>query len=267
MARDFFENSRVEEILRSQIKPSDYNPRKITPEGKKQLIRSIKKYGVVGGIIINEQTGNTIVGGHQKVAVLDEMNKYDPVTKENDYTLRVEVINVDLKTEKSLNTALNNPNIGGDWDYDKLRELIPDIDWKDAGFTEADLSMIGVDFMLQTEGENDITNELAGLAAPAQQKREEEKAAKKEEANRIAAMEHEINQQMTQEQKTQHMKDVKAQVQQKAVQDAQNMDAYVVLSFDSYEAKADFCERFGYIGQTKFIKGEEFDDRCEVVID
>ena len=105
-------NSKTVELRRSQIKPSSYNPRTISPEGRKQLKRSIKKYGVVGGIVVNQSTGYTIVGGHQKVSVLDELNKYDEATHENDYNLRVELINVDAKTEKSLNVALNNPNIG-----------------------------------------------------------------------------------------------------------------------------------------------------------
>ena len=41
------------------------------------------------------------------------------------------------------------------------------------------------------------------------------------------------------------------------------MDAYVMLSFDTYEAKAAFCERFGYDADMKFIKGEVFDEQVE----
>ena len=43
------------------------------------------------------------------------------------------------------------------------------------------------------------------------------------------------------------------------------MDAYVMLSFDTYEAKAAFCERFGYDPAMKFIKGEVFSDQVERV--
>ena len=101
-------NSKSVELKRSQINPASYNPRTISDEGKKALKRSIELYGVVGGIVVNQATGYTIVGGHQKVAVLDELNKYDKSTHENDYTLRVELINVDEKTEKQLNITLNN---------------------------------------------------------------------------------------------------------------------------------------------------------------
>lgn len=44
---------------------------------------------------------------------------------------------------------------------------------------------------------------------------------------------------------------------------AQDMDAYLMLSFDTFEAKAAFCERFGYDPYSKFIKGEVFDEQIE----
>lgn len=75
-------------MKRTEIHPADYNPRNITDEGRRLVKRSIKQFGVVGGIVINKQTGNTIVGGHQKVFVLDELHKYNEETKENDYLLR-----------------------------------------------------------------------------------------------------------------------------------------------------------------------------------
>lgn len=240
-------NSKSVELKRSQIKPASYNPRTISDDGRKQLKRSIKRYGVVGGIVVNQATGYTIVGGHQKVSVLDELNKYDEATNKNDYTLRVELINVDEKTEKSLNVALNNPNIGGQWDYDALARIMPDIDYKDAGLTDADLNMIGCDFLLQTEEENSLADELEDMMHPLVQREEAEKAARQlERAEKVA-----------------HMKDVKQQVREQAQKQAQDMDAYVMLSFDTFEAKAAFCERFGYDPYMKFIKGEVFDSQIE----
>ena len=242
-------NSESASLRRSQIKPASYNPRTISDEGYKQLKRSIKRYGVVGGIVVNQATGYTIVGGHQKVSVLDELNKYDEATHKNDYTLRVELISVDEKTEKSLNVALNNPNIGGQWDYDALRELVPDIDYKDAGLTDADLNMIGCDFLLQTEEENNIAGELNSMMSEVNEQREAEKAQR----------------QMERAAKTAHMKEVKKQVKDAAQKQAQDMDAYIMLSFDTWEAKANFCRRFGYDPYDKFLKGEVFDSQVERV--
>lgn len=240
-----FFSSTIVEVKRSEIHPADYNPRKIDEQGKRMLKRSMKQFGVVGGIIVNSQTGNTIVGGHQKVAILDEMYKYP----DNDYSLRVEMISVDRKTEKTLNIALNNGNISGSWDFDALARLVPDIDYQDAGLTAADLNIIGCDFLLQTEEENSIADALENMMAPVTEQKEAEKAAK----------------QMERAEKVAHMKDVKQQVKEAAQKQAQDMDAYLMLSFDTFEAKAAFCERFGYDPYAKFIKGEIFDEQVERV--
>lgn len=238
-----FFSSTIVEVKRSEIHPADYNPRKIDEQGKRMLKRSMKQFGVVGGIIVNSQTGNTIVGGHQKVAILDEMYKYP----DNDYSLRVEMISVDRKTEKTLNIALNNGNISGTWDYDALARLVPDIDYKDAGLTDADLNMIGCDFLLQTEEENSLADALDEMMQPVTEQKEAEKAARQlERAEKVA-----------------HMKEVKQQVKDAAQKQAQDMDAYLMLSFDTFEAKAAFCERFGYDPYSKFIKGEVFDEQIE----
>ena len=238
-----FFSSTIVEVKRSEIHPADYNPRKIDEQGKRMLKRSMKQFGVVGGIIVNSQTGNTIVGGHQKVSILDEMYKYP----DNDYSLRVEMISVDRKTEKTLNIALNNGNISGQWDYDALARLVPDIDYKDAGLTDADLNMIGCDFLLQTEEENSLAGALEEMMQPVTEQKEAEKAARQlERAEKVA-----------------HMKDVKQQVKEQAQETAANMDAYLMLSFDTWEAKAAFCERFGYDPYQKFIKGEVFDEQIE----
>lgn len=240
-----FFSSTIVEVKRSEIHPADYNPRKIDEQGKRMLKRSMKQFGVVGGIIVNSQTGNTIVGGHQKVAILDEMYKYP----DNDYSLRVEMISVDRETEKTLNIALNNGNISGQWDFDALARIVPDIDWKDAGLTDADLNMIGVDFLLQTEEESSIADSLKDMMAEVTEQNEAEKAQRQiERAEKVA-----------------HMKEVKQQVKENAQKQAEDMDAYVMLSFDTYEAKAAFCERFGYEPNMKFIKGEVFDEQVERV--
>ena len=231
------------ELNRSAIHFADYNPRKLSEESRKTLKRGIKKFGLVGGIVVNKRTGLTVVSGHQRLSVMDELQKYP----ENDYRLRVDVIDVDGKQEKELNILLNNPNAQGSWDYDALARLVPDIDYKDAGLTDADLNMIGCDFLLQTEEENSLAGALEEMMQPVTEQKEAEKAARQlERAEKVA-----------------HMKDVKQQVKEQAQETAANMDAYLMLSFDTWEAKAAFCERFGYDPNMKFIKGEVFDEQIE----
>ena len=216
------------ELNRSAIHFADYNPRKLSDESRKTLKRGIKKFGLVGGIVVNKRTGLTVVSGHQRLSVMDELQKFP----DNDYRIRVDVIDVDEQQEKELNILMNNPNAQGSWDFDALARIVPDIDWKDAGLTDADLNMIGVDYLLQTEEENSIADALSDMMVPV--------------AEKVA-----------------HMKEVKHQVKENAQKQAENMDAYVILSFDTYEAKAAFCERFGYDPDMKFIKGEVFDEQIE----
>lgn len=237
------------ELKRSAIRFASYNPRKISEESRKTLKRGIKKFGLVGGIVVNKRTGLTVVSGHQRLSVMDELQKYNPDTHENDYCIRVDVVDMDEKEEKELNILANNPNAQGSWDYDALRELVPDIDYKDAGLTEADLNMIGCDFLLQTEEENNIANELESMMSEVNERHEAEKAQR----------------QMERAAKTDHMKDVKQKVKDAAQKQAQDMDAYVMLSFDTWEAKAAFCRRFGYDPYDKFLKGEVFSEQVERV--
>lgn len=251
------------ELKRSQIRFAEYNPRTLDEESKKSLKRGIKKFGLLGGVIVNKRTNYTIVSGHQRITVTDELEKYNDKTMENDYIVRVDLIDVDIKVEKELNILLNNPNAQGKWDYEKLAQLIPDIDYKDAGLTDADLNMIGVDFLLQTEEENNIADALDDLMSPIVEERETAKAERA--AAREAEKEAELAMMEEAERlaKVQHMKDVKQQVRESAMSKAEEMDAYVMLSFSSWSAKAEFCERFGYPAEMKIIKGEVFAEQVE----
>lgn len=125
--------------------------------------------------------------------------------------------------------------------------MIPDIDYKSAGLTEEDLDLIGVDFLLQSEEENRLADNLEEMMLPVSEVKEEEKARRAEErAERVA-----------------HMKEVKAQVREDAQKRAEDMEAYVMLSFDSFEAKRAFCLRFDIDPYERFVKGEVFSDMVE----
>lgn len=201
--------------------------------------------------MVNKTTGYTIVGGHQKVSVLDELNRYNGATHEGDYTLRVELIEVDLKTEKELNITLNNHRVGGDWDYDALRELLPDIDFQSVGLTSEDLTLIGVDYYTRTDSEESIASAMDNLYAPTSQ------SSYSQGIRRSSPIDA--------EEKRDRMKMIKQQVREDAQAKAEDLNAYVVISFDSFQAKAEFCESFGYEAYDKFIKGEVFVEQLESV--
>ena len=223
--------------MRSEISPADYNPRKITDEARKALKKNIKENGIIGGIVFNEATGN-LVSGHQRLSVADEINRYNPSTQDNDYEIKVEVISVDLKKEKELNIFFNSKSAMGDYDYSKLAKLIPEIDVDLAGLDEVDLSMAEV------EMPKDLHIDIPTFEPQAEkiEKQKEELSDDEKEA------------------KKEHVKSVKQAVKNNAVYEG---DPYITLSFDNYENKVFFLERFNISGDTKFIKGEDFADMID----
>ncbi|MGS3990876.1 ParB N-terminal domain-containing protein [Staphylococcus pseudintermedius] len=103
----------------NDLQPANYNPRVDLEEHDEEyqkIKRSIKKIGYVDPIIWNKKTNN-IVGGHQRFKVLKDLG-YQEVD--------VSVVDLDEQAEKTLNIALNK--VEGDWDADKLKEVIEELD-------------------------------------------------------------------------------------------------------------------------------------------
>ena len=121
----------IRKIPIDQINPTAYNPRKDLQPGDpeyEKLKRSMQEFGYVEPIVWNKRNGN-IVGGHQRYKVLLDMGM-----REVDCV----VVDLDEKKEKALNLALNK--IQGDWDYEKLKDLLQELDTG-----ELDLELTGFD--------------------------------------------------------------------------------------------------------------------------
>lgn len=129
-----FQTFVVERIRRDQIKNADYNPRTLSANARSLLKKKMESTGLVQPIVWNRRTGN-IVGGHQRVRVLDDLEAGAA------YSMDVAVVDVDAKTEKELNVFLNNPEAQGEWDMDKLKSLFDSegFDVEEAGYTLADV--------------------------------------------------------------------------------------------------------------------------------
>jgi len=101
----------------ADLKPAPYNPRKITGKALEYLTESLRRFGLVQPIIVNERSGH-VVGGHQRVKALEKLG-----TEETD----VVVVNLDDTAERELNLALNNPGSSGKFDTPGLRSVMEDI--------------------------------------------------------------------------------------------------------------------------------------------
>lgn len=110
----------------TELKYASYNPRKALQPGDPEydkIRRSIQEFGYVDPIIINKD--NTIIGGHQRATVLQNIG-FDEVD--------VVVVEVDKTKEKALNIALNK--ISGEWQMDKLKDLLEELESQiDLGIT------------------------------------------------------------------------------------------------------------------------------------
>lgn len=127
----------METVNRKDIKGAPYNPRIIDADAKKRLKEGLKKHGLVQPIVMNKRTGN-LVGGHQRLSQLDSLEK------SKDYTLQVAVIDVDEREEAEINIQLNNPSMGGEWDFDKLADIAQEweLTFDDMGFSEFDIDVM-----------------------------------------------------------------------------------------------------------------------------
>ena len=139
----------------SELNPAKYNPRKQLKPGDPEfeaLARSMKEFGYVELILVNVRDGsNVIISGHQRAACLTYLGETE-----------VECLTVDLSEpeEKALNIAMNK--ISGQWDMEKLKDVLRDIDLSDldvtlTGFPEEELGALIGDVEVDITTEDDFT--------------------------------------------------------------------------------------------------------------
>lgn len=96
----------------SQLVGYPLNPRIISAEQREQLKKSIEKFGVAAIPVIN--TDNTIVSGHQRIAVMREV-----FGEEKEIEVRVPDTTLSEEDFKELLVRMNADS--GEWDYEILK--------------------------------------------------------------------------------------------------------------------------------------------------
>ena len=99
------------------LRPSEYNPRRISEQAMAGLSASIARFGLVQPIIWNQRT-NRVVGGHQRLKALVAQGVEE-----------TEVVVVDLpdSEERALNIALNSEAISGEFVQEDLDRLLQEL--------------------------------------------------------------------------------------------------------------------------------------------
>lgn len=152
---------KIEKVNIKQLKMAEYNPRKdLKPEDEeyKKIKKSIQEFGYVSPIIINYDM--TVIGGHQRLKVLKDLNYND---------IECVIVNLNKNKEKALNIALNK--ITGEWDNAKLEELLAelketDIDMDVTGFSFDEVDDILKDITGSKEDDFDVEQALNEIEDP-----------------------------------------------------------------------------------------------------
>jgi len=133
MASNDFEKYEVVEVQRSDLKNAPYNPRALSDRARKKLKANIARVGLLEPPVWNATTGN-IVSGHQRVSILDALNR------KKDYKIRVARVELDEKTEIEQNIFFNNPEAQGEYELERLEEIMREkIEIENTGFDTADI--------------------------------------------------------------------------------------------------------------------------------
>lgn len=124
------EKKRIEDLERAT-----YNPRVDLRPGDDEydnLNHNIDRFGLVLPIVWNRRT-NRVVGGHQRLTVLENMGVEE---------VDVSVVDLDEIREKQLNIALNKT--GGAWDEAKVTVLLEELgeDAYETGFSQAEIEAL-----------------------------------------------------------------------------------------------------------------------------
>lgn len=238
-------------VRRSEINFANYNPRKISEEARKMLKANLKRVGLLGGIVWNKTTGN-LVSGHQKVAIMDEVNRYND--GENDYEMDVDVAELDEKTEKEQNIFMNNRSVQGEFDTDMLEDMLADIDYTNAGLDDFDLQLLGIGDIAENttadltwdEGKTAEENNLSHLVAVSKEGEEDKKTDRS-----VNFYDDTAENQIKRHNEVQKIKD---RITEQRASDG-GMLSYVVLSFPSPESRIRFMTEFGYGEEDKYVDG------------
>ncbi|MDC1205345.1 DNA methyltransferase [Candidatus Pacebacteria bacterium] len=139
----------------TELKASEYNPRKHTKDQAEHLTESIERFGMIDPIICNSANGreDIVVGGHFRLEIAKELGMEE---------VPVVYVNIsDLEKEKELNLRLNKNT--GEFDIEKLKQLNFDL-LLDVGFDQVELDDIWNEKLKQ--GKFDLVTEMKKIKDP-----------------------------------------------------------------------------------------------------
>lgn len=141
----------------SELKPATYNPRKWDEEAIKNLTESIKRFGLIDPIIVNNASNrkNVVIGGHFRLEIAKRLS----IEK-----VPVVYVNIpNIQKEKELNLRLNRNT--GEWDFELLKSFDVEL-LLDVGFDDGDLSHIWDENLGVENDDFEVKKELEKIKEP-----------------------------------------------------------------------------------------------------
>ena len=141
MAKTKLQKYEMATLKRSEIQEHPKNPRVIDSKAQKALFDKMGQVGLLQPLIVNKRTGY-LLGGHQRLAVMDKHEKYKD--GKNDYELDVAVVDLPEKDELAMLVFLNNPSAQGSWQTELLAEINLElgVSFDDMGFDRLDVDLL-----------------------------------------------------------------------------------------------------------------------------
>lgn len=136
----------------SDLTPWSRNPRQIDDESKAGLGESMTRFGDLSGIVFNVRNG-ALVGGHQRTEQLSGLlddgeirdlsdpdtigDRYGWMMDKSGRRWPVRLVNWSDEEHAAANVVANSKHVAGDWDDDKLKPLLDELNQFDSAMFEA----------------------------------------------------------------------------------------------------------------------------------
>lgn len=271
---DTLKSSETTLVNRSDI---NFNPKNIKEHDdaaiRKQL-KNFKRIGVLGGIVWNERTGN-LIDGQRRLMALDKFNNYNPDDPSTDYSIKVEVVDFDDKTEKEQMVFMAAANTKPD--FKLLASVIDDVDYDNIGISMDEykevLSLRDVDVEIPTIQEpifKEEHREQKGTDVTQSEEREEHSV---QEKGTDGTQHTEEKEQKGTEEQTEQKKKELVQVMSETPMLSNNDEPIRpigekpkqvltgVIRFADEEEKERFCTMFSIFGDNVFINASDILER------
>ena len=249
----------TEDIRRDAITLNPCNPKRHTDRQVKQQVANIKANGYLGGIVWNRTTGN-LIDGHRRVQALDIIHKYDG-TADTDYTLKVEVVEFDEKTELEQLTYMAVGNSKAD--YNLIAQYAAQIDTAAIGLSEEEQTQLQ-SLIVSATDIAPIQDYGADFLTPSQQPQQNNPKQPQQPTHDLDGSEQTFEQIARHRSEAPHAS--KEEIQAKKKRNTETSDSrnaenelYIMLKFDNPDRMAEFGDAVGiHVTSSMLLDGEEF---------